>query len=228
MARILSLTTGIALIALGGLLLSLNVLVPTLRLNFGLWHLWPLALAALSLFFILPPLLRPRPTALGGLFIPGSVLAGVSGVGVLAGFWQANAWGTFWPLIIIALAVGFGLAAFYLKIIWLLVPTFVLGLIGAALQFAALTHWWGAWSVLWLVIPLAVGLAFVVIGLVQRSVMLIALGAFISGGTVWLGLSLATLITGLWLSLNGVIGIGLIALGGLMLAWNRMRALKLA
>jgi len=227
MARIFSLSIGIALIALGGLLLGFNLFVPAVGLAaIGLARLWPLILVALSVVFILPPILAPHNGGLGALFIPGLPILAVGGVALLANFSKLNAWAMYWPQIILALGLGFILAAMYLRVIWLLIPAFIIGFIGAALQFSTLTQWWSVWSVAWSVVPLAVGSSLALIGLFRRSIGLILIGLFICGTTGCFSLGLATLLTGSWFGLNVVIGLGLLVSGGLLLAWNFIKPWK--
>jgi hypothetical protein len=229
MTRIFSLTFGIALVAVGGLLLGFNFLVPALGLAFvGLLKLWPLILVAVSMVLILPPVLAPQHKGLGAMFIPGLPILAVSGIALLANFWKLNAWAIYWPQIILALALGFILAAMYLKVIWLIVPAFIIGFVGAALQFSTLTQFWQVWSVAWSVVPLAIGLSLAIIGLTRRSVGLILIGLFICGTISCFTLGLATVITGSSFGLNVVIGAGLLVSGGLLLALNWVKPIKLA
>src|SRR5262245_61238451 len=118
MTRILSFTIGLSLILLGGLLLAINLFTQSLGLAVpGLGRLWPLVLFALSLMFLLPPVLAPRLNSLGALFIPGLPILAVGSVALFANFQDArHIWGMLWPQIIIALALGLSLAAIYLKV----------------------------------------------------------------------------------------------------------------
>jgi hypothetical protein len=70
---------------------------------------------------------------------------------------------------VIAVAIGFILAAVFLRIVWLLIPASIVGLIGLVLLFCALTGAWSAWAVLWTVVPFSVGLPLLLIGIFQKN-----------------------------------------------------------
>jgi hypothetical protein len=69
---------------------------------------------------------------------------------------------------VLAAGLAFLFMALWMRVIWLLIPAFIVVFNGLVLGFCALTHLWGAWSVLWVVEPLALGLAFLIIGLTQH------------------------------------------------------------
>ena len=73
-------------------------------------------------------------------------------------------WARLWPLEILALATGFLFAAIYRRVVWLLVPAIIIGLNAIVFQFCAATGLWGTWAFLWLIEPLSVGLALLVVG----------------------------------------------------------------
>ena len=68
-----------------------------------------------------------------------------------------------------AVALGFLFAAIKMRVIWLLIPTIIIGANGLLLQFCALTGWWAVWAVAWVIEPLSVGLALLAVNLKQRS-----------------------------------------------------------
>jgi hypothetical protein len=78
-------------------------------------------------------------------------------------------WEYLWPLEVLSVACGFLLAAIFMDVIWLLIPASIIGFTGLVLQFCALTGWWEAWSVLWTVEPLSLGLALAIIGARRHS-----------------------------------------------------------
>lgn len=228
MSRILNIGAGLALTLLGGLLLAYNFFGLVLHLELpAFWRLWPLALGALALWFLLPALLSPKHRSFGALFIPGLPIMAACGVALLANYSApARIWGTFWPLIIIALGVGLGLAGFYLRVIWMLIPALVVTFIGAALQFCALTGLWVAWSVLWAAAPLAVALALLVISLVKRSLSLFVAASFIGGTSLSVALGLGALLTHQWSAVGIVGGLGLTLAGVVMVGWSLVRTLR--
>lgn len=201
MSKRFSILVGIALILLGGLALAFNLLVPMLGLNiwhWGAWRLWPLLVVGVGLFFVVPPFLVRGQRGLGGLFIPGVPVLTTGGILLFASVFDAwSAWAWLWPLEVLAVAVGFLFAAIYMRSIWLLIPTFIIGANGAVLLFCAVTGLWEAWAVLWTIEPLSVGLSFLVISAGKRSV-----GLFMAG-----------------LILCGLAGMGLIGMTAIMPAW---------
>ncbi len=215
MSRIPTIIAGLVLILLGGLMLACNATGSILGIRLPeLLQLWPLVVASAGLMFVLPPLVWPQSRGLGALFIPGAPILAVSGVGLLTNFLPVGrVWGTFWPLIILGVAMGLGLAALYLRVIWLMIPAFVVGLLGAALQFSAFTGWWSAWAILWVVAPLGGGLALLIIGAGRRSRGLFIGGLFVSGSALGIAMCLGVILTRQWTIAGGVMGIGLMAIG---------------
>jgi hypothetical protein len=123
---------------------------------------------------------------------------------------------------VLALALGVGGMALYLRQAWLWLPALVLGLIGAALQFSALTGWWSAWAVLWTVVPLAFGLWLLAIGLARRSLGLSLAGGLTCSMSLALAIGLAALLTQYWSLINLVLALGLMAAGGLIVAGSQL------
>jgi hypothetical protein len=226
MSRIISITLGLALTLLGAFLLIYNVLENVLHAPVpGLWRLWPIWLVVAALAFLLPPLLAPQHRGLGAFFILGFPILGVSGVAFSAVFSRSGgAWGTLWPLMILATAMGLGMAAVYMRVIWLLIPAFIVGTIGVILQFCVLTGWWSAWSVLWTGAPMAIGLALLLIGAVRRYSGVFLGGLFVSGASAAAAMGMIIILTGRWSLLSLAGGLGLIGLGGALIVWNVLRA----
>ncbi len=164
-----SLLFGITLILLGLFALAGSLLGRLSGVHINAFQSWPLAVIGAGLLFCLPPFIFRKNEGLGGLFIPG-VPALTTGLllytSTLSGRWSL--WGTYWPLEIIALAVGFLLAAIFLRVVWLTLPASIIGFTGLALQFTALTGLWVAWAVLWAVVPFSVGLPLLLIGIFKR------------------------------------------------------------
>jgi hypothetical protein len=178
-----SLFVGLFLVLLGVLSLAGNLLFSLGRnLPNSIFQMWPVIVIGIGLLFVMPPFFFPRTRGLAGLFIPGMPVL-VTGVilftASLLNNWRI--WATAWPLEVLAVAVGFVLAAIFMRVIWLLIPAFIIGFVGAALQFCAITGWWTSWAVLWTVIPLGLGLAFIIIGLREQRNTLAVVGAGLCG-----------------------------------------------
>ena len=166
-----SLLFGVTLIALAMLALAGNLLAGAsgndlLRTGF---HTWPLAVIGIGLLFCVPPFIFRQQKGLGGLFIPGIPVLTTGGLlfaASLTGNW--GLWGTLWPLEVIGVALGFVMAAIFLRVVWLMVPASIVGLTGLVLLFCSLTGLWISWAVLWTVVPFAVGLPLLLIGIFQK------------------------------------------------------------
>jgi hypothetical protein len=170
MQKKFSLLIGVTLILLGLLALAGTLLVqatgggslPGLRA-------WPVLVVAAGLLFCLPPFVYSRQRGLSGLFIPGIpvLTAGLLlFVASMTGNWSI--WGTWWPLEVLGLAIGFLLMAIFLKVPWLTIPGSILGLTGLVLQLCAFTGQWSWWALLWPVVPFSVGLPLLIIGFARR------------------------------------------------------------
>jgi hypothetical protein len=223
MIRNLKLTTGALLTLLGGGLLAWNLFAAVLHLpEPAPWRLWPLAIAGLGLLFVLPPLVAPGQRSLGALFVPGLPLLAVAGLAVATLVFQPGfVWGHFWPQIVLALALALGLLALYLRSVWLVVPALILGLLGVALQFSALTGWWSVWAVLWTVVPLGAGLGLLIAGLWHRSSGLRVAGLLVCLFSAIAAASLSALLTQHWSLINVALALGLMAGGAALALWGR-------
>lgn len=163
--RSLSLIFGIALVAIGALSLLGNTLL-VLRA----WRLWPLAIVIAGIALTAPGFLGMKSRGFGSFFIPGIPLMTTGGILLFASLFERwDVWGLAWPLEVIALALGFGLAALFMRVAGLAIPAMIVGINGMILAFCNLTGLWGAWAILWPLEPLAVGLGLLVVGVVNRS-----------------------------------------------------------
>lgn len=145
---------------------------------------WPLIIIASGLLFCIPPFLFNRNRILGGLFIPGIPLLTTGLLLFIAnstGQWSL--WASWWPMEVIGLAIGFIMAAIYLRVVWLMLPASIIGITGLALLFSSLTDLWSSWVVLWTSIPFAVGLPLLLIGIGKK------LGAVKLAGIILCGLA---------------------------------------
>lgn len=239
---------GVVLVLIGALALAFSLGTPILGFwpltlwRWGIGRLWPLAIVGIGLLFMLPPFvlglsrLGPDGTGqvqvihsrrgLGGLFIPGLPILTTGAILLLTSvlnWWRLWEW--LWPQEVLALALGFLLAAIYMRVIWLFIPAIILGINGVMFQFCALTGLWEAWAVLWAIEPLAVGLSLLAVGARIRSGGLLKTGLIACGlaGAGLIGmmliLSAAAFLPGLWL-VNLLGSAVVIMVGILLVAWN--------
>ena len=209
---------GIALILVGALALAANLAVPILgrevcrylAMRFG-----PPVVVGLGLALMLLPLLARGQRGWGALFIPGMPVLTAGGILLFtSNFHVWGAWEWLWPLEVLSLALGFLFAAIWMRSIWLLIPTIIVGANGVVFQFCALTGLWGAWAVLWTIEPLAVGLALWLVGAAKRLDGLFLAGTILCGlgGMGWVGMTLIVP-SGRLISLAGLvvlIGVGFV------------------
>lgn len=175
MNRRVSIVMSLVLIFIGIVTLAFSLAGPIF--GFGMWRLWPLVVVIAGLLFVLPPLLVRGKRGLGGLFIPGMPILITGLILLLASvFRHWDVWAWLWPQEVLAVALGFLLAAIYMRVIWLLIPAIVVGLNGLLLQFCAITGLWEVWAVLWTIEPLSVGLALLAVNFRRRSAGLLLAG----------------------------------------------------
>ncbi len=216
---------GATLVLLGILWLVLTGVASLLGINLMgfVWRFWPVLVGGVGLLFVAPPLLVRDNRGLGALFIPGVPILVTSGLLFLASVFDAwRIWAWLWPMEVLGVAVGFLAAALYMRVIWLLIPAMIVGLNGLVFQFCAITGLWSWWSVLWVVEPLSVGLALLLIGARTRTPGLSTAGLILCGVAAG-GLVLMTLVLGRgWLI--RLFGGGILILAGLgVLAWGMLR-----
>ena len=173
MSKKASMFVGVVLISLGLMTTGLTFGLPMLGIHsfrfFQLWRYWPLTVMSVGLGFVLPPLFYHGRRGLGGLFIPGVPILATGAVlffTSVLGWW--GAWSWLWPVEVLSVAVGFALAAAYMRVIWLLIPAFIVGANGLLFQFCAITNLWSVWAVMWTIEPLSLGLALLLIGSVKK------------------------------------------------------------
>jgi len=162
MNKPLSVMVSISLIFAGMLTLLFSIVGP--GFGFRAWQLWPLFVIMAGLGFALPPLLvRDRP-GLGALFIPGMPVLTTGAILFFTSVFRMwSAWSWLWPMEVMSVALGFLIAALYMRNVWLLIPAIFIGANGLLMQFCALTGWWSVWAVLWTVEPLSIGLALLAV-----------------------------------------------------------------
>lgn len=163
--RNFKLVAGATLIAVGLLSLLGNVLLSTQS-----WRIWPVILVLGGLGLTIPGFFGLARRGLGSFFIPGVpvlVIGSILLYASLTGNW--GVWAVAWPLLVLALALGFGLSAIFMRLPALAIPAFIVGVNGLLLGFCVLTGLWQAWAILWPVEPLSIGLGLLVLAIANKS-----------------------------------------------------------
>lgn len=188
---------GLALVVFGALLLGGNVLAATIGFRihwFKIWRFWPAIVISIGLLLSAVPLLFRQTKGLGALYIPGIPILVTGGILFLASTLNNwDVWSFLWPLEVLAVALGFLFATLSTGLIGLGVPAIIIGMNGLVLQFCAFTGFWEAWSFLWAIEPLAIGLVLLMFGLKNdsRATMIVgisfcALAAFAATSMIFL------------------------------------------
>lgn len=163
--RILSLIFGVGLLVIGGLSMVGNLFLSTQA-----WRMWPLVVLAAGIALTAPGLLAISRPGFGAFFMPGIPVLATGGILMFAsitGNW--GIWALAWPLVVLAVALGFGLSAIFMRVAGLAIPAIIIGANGLVLAFCNTTGLWGAWAILWPIEPLAIGLGLLVVGIANRS-----------------------------------------------------------
>lgn len=174
-------------------------------------------------------LLSIRYPGWGALFIPALPINMVGGILLYASlFNQWHVWSFAWSFIVLALAVGFLLAAVFTRNIWLGIPTILIGANALVLTFCSVTGLWSWWSVLWTVEPLALGTVFLLISLKNHSSAMLLFGLVTCGFAVFaFAVMSGYAILGNWV-FNMSAPALLILLGVVLLGWGAVRRPALA
>jgi len=163
--RSLSLIFGLALVAIGGLSLLGNTL-----LAMQAWRLWPLTIIITGIALTIPGFFGLVQRGFGAFFIPGIPVLTTGGILLFASLFDRwNIWELAWPLEVLGLAVGFALAAIFMRAAGLAIPAMIIGVNGLILAFCNLTGLWSAWAILWPLEPLSIGLGLLILGVIKRS-----------------------------------------------------------
>jgi len=216
-----SLFVGIGLIVLGGLALMGNFTLSIVGFEFFIppfWRLWPTVVLGLGIVLALPAVFIRGERWPGILFIPALPIFITGGILMTASLFNAwFIWSYLWPLEVLGLALGFAFAAFYLRSYWMLIPTILIGLNGFVLQFCAVTSLWSAWSILWTVEPLAIGMILLLVGVLTNTKPVVAMGLAICGFAAAAALGMLVLLfVGGW-PFRYIVPLSLIAVGVLVL-----------
>ena len=163
--RLLSLIFGAALIGIGVLSMVANLLLHT-----EAWRLWPIVVVIVGLLLTAPGFLGLARRGFGAFFIPGIPVLTTGGILLFASlFHNWSVWAAAWPLEVLGVALGFVLAAIFMRLPALAIPASIIGVNGLMLAFCNLTGLWQSWALLWPIEPLSIGLGLLALGLAKRS-----------------------------------------------------------
>lgn len=163
--RLFNLIAGVTLLTIGVITLIGNIFLATKA-----WKIWPVVIILIGIGLTTPGFFGISRRGLGSFFIPGIPVLTTGAIllyASLTGRWDV--WSVAWTLEILGLALGFALAAFFMRVPALAIPAFIIGINGAMLAFCATTGLWQSWAILWPIEFLSVGLGLFVLGLANHS-----------------------------------------------------------
>jgi hypothetical protein len=163
--KLFNLIAGITLIAVGAIALAGNVLLTTKA-----WKIWPVIILLAGIGLTLPGFFGFWRRGLGSFFIPGIPVLTTGAILLYASItdnWEV--WAVAWTLEVLALALGFALSAFFMRVPALAIPAFIVGVNGLMFAFCAVTGLWESWAILWPIEFLAVGLGLLALGISNGS-----------------------------------------------------------
>jgi len=163
--KLFNLIAGVTLLAIGIIALAGNVFLTTKA-----WRLWPVIILLAGVGLTIPGFLGIWRRGFGSFFIPGIPVLTTGGILLYASLTDNwDVWAVAWPLEVLALALGFALAAFFMRVPALAIPAFIVGINGLMLAFCAVTGLWESWAILWPIEFLAVGLGLLALGIANGS-----------------------------------------------------------
>ena len=163
--RLFNLIAGLTLLTIGAIALAGNVFLATKA-----WKLWPMTIVFAGIGLTLPGFLGVSRRRFGSFFIPGVPVLATGGILLFASLTNLwSIWAIAWPLEVLALALGFALAAIFMRVPGLAIPAFIIGVNGIMLAFCALTGLWESWAILWPIEFLSVGLGLFTLGIANHS-----------------------------------------------------------
>ncbi len=163
--KLFNLIAGITLLSIGVIALVGNMFLATQA-----WKLWPVVIIVAGVGFTFPGFLGFVHRGFGAFFIPGIPVLTTGMIllfASLTGYWEI--WAVAWTLEILGLALGFVMAAIFMRVPGLAIPAFIIGINGMMFAFCAVTGLWQSWAILWPIEFLAVGLGLLVLGVANRS-----------------------------------------------------------
>ncbi len=163
--KLFNLIAGITLLTIGVIALAGNVFLATKA-----WRLWPVVVVLAGAALTFPGFLGFVHRGFGAFFIPGIPVLTTGGILLFASLtnhWEV--WAIAWTLEILGLALGFVMAALFMRAPGLAIPAFIIGVNGMMFAFCAATGLWQSWAILWPIEFLAVGLGLLVLGIANQS-----------------------------------------------------------
>lgn len=163
--KLFNLIAGITLLTIGVIALAGNMFLATKA-----WKLWPAIIVLAGLGLTIPGFLGFVNRGFGAFFIPGIPVLTTGAIllyASLTGRWEV--WAMAWTLEILGLALGFVLAALFMRVPALAIPAFIIGINGLMFLFCAVTGLWQSWAILWPLEFFAVGLGLLVLGIANQS-----------------------------------------------------------
>ncbi len=163
--KLFNLIAGITLLTIGAIALAGNMFLTTQA-----WKLWPLVIVLAGVGLTFPGFLGFVHRGFGAFFIPGIPVLTVGSIlffASLTNYWEI--WSVAWTLVILGLALGFVMAALFMRVPGLAIPAFIIGVNGMMLAFCAVTGLWQSWAILWPIEFLSVGLGLLVLGIANKS-----------------------------------------------------------
>jgi hypothetical protein len=163
--KLFNLIAGITLLTIGVIALAGNVFLATKA-----WKLWPLIILLAGFGLTISGFLGFARRGFGSFFIPGIPVLTTGAILLYASLtdnWEV--WSVAWTLEVLGLALGFALAAFFMRVPGLAIPAFIVGVNGLMLAFCAVTGLWESWAILWPIEFLAVGLGLLALGIANGS-----------------------------------------------------------
>jgi hypothetical protein len=163
--KLFNLIAGVTLLAIGVIALAGNVFLTTKA-----WKLWPVIILLAGVGLTIPGFFGIWRRSFGSFFIPGIPVLTTGAILLYASVtnrWEV--WAVAWTLEVLALALGFALAAFFMRVPGLAIPAFIIGINGMMLAFCAVTGLWQSWALLWPIEFLAVGLGLLALGIANGS-----------------------------------------------------------
>jgi len=163
--RLFNLIAGVTLLSIGVIALAGNVFLAT-----EAWKLWPVIIVLAGLGLTIPGFLGFTHRGFGAFFIPGIPVLTTGAIllyASLTNHWEV--WAVAWTLEVLALALGFVMAALFMRVPGLAIPALIIGANGLMFVFCAVTGLWQSWAILWPIEFLAVGLGLLVVGVANQS-----------------------------------------------------------
>jgi hypothetical protein len=163
--RLFNLIAGATLLTIGVIALAGNIFLATKA-----WKLWPMIIVLVGIGFTISGFLGISRRGFGSFFIPGIPVLTTGGILLYTSLTsQWDVWAVAWTLEVLGLALGFALAAIFMRVPGLAIPAFIIGINGIMLAFCTVTGLWQSWAILWPIEFLSVGLGLLVLGIANNS-----------------------------------------------------------